>query len=125
MAISQLRSKRKKSGGRYKRINKKLKNKGNLPVFTTIGPLRKIKVRVRSGKIKEKILSADIANIFNPKTKKHTKCKIETVIDNPSNRNFVRRNIITKGSIIKTEIGNAKVTSRPGQEGTINATLIQ
>ncbi|HHC19323.1 MAG TPA: 30S ribosomal protein S8e, partial [Euryarchaeota archaeon] len=33
--------------------------------------------------------------------------------------------IITKGTIIETEVGLARVTSRPGQVGIINAVLIQ
>ncbi|MDO5821049.1 MAG: 30S ribosomal protein S8e, partial [Methanobrevibacter sp.] len=33
-------------------------------------------------------------------------------------------NIITKGAIVETEIGNAKVTSRPGQDGIINGVLL-
>jgi small subunit ribosomal protein S8e len=34
-------------------------------------------------------------------------------------------NIITMGAVIETEIGNARVVSRPGQHGTINAVLIK
>jgi len=37
----------------------------------------------------------------------------------------VRRNIITKGAVIKTEKGPARVTSRPGQHGIINAILLE
>jgi small subunit ribosomal protein S8e len=36
----------------------------------------------------------------------------------------MRRNIITKGAVIKTELGDAKVTNRPGQDGLINAVLL-
>ncbi|RLF79472.1 30S ribosomal protein S8e, partial [Thermococci archaeon] len=43
----------------------------------------------------------------------------------PANRQYVRRNIITKGAIIQTEIGKAIVTSRPGQDGVVNAVLIK
>ncbi|MEM2426420.1 MAG: hypothetical protein QXE83_05420 [Archaeoglobaceae archaeon] len=32
---------------------------------------------------------------------------------------------MTKGAIIQTEIGKAKVTNRPSQEGIINAVLIE
>jgi small subunit ribosomal protein S8e len=35
-----------------------------------------------------------------------------------------RRAIITKGAIIETSKGNARVTSRPGQCGIINAVLL-
>ncbi|MCK5560714.1 MAG: 30S ribosomal protein S8e, partial [Thermoplasmata archaeon] len=45
-------------------------------------------------------------------------------IENSANPFYVRRNIINKGAIIDTELGNARVTSRPGQHGMINAILI-
>jgi len=47
------------------------------------------------------------------------------VVSSEANRHFVRRNIITKGAIVRTEAGDAKITSRPGQEGAINAVLIK
>jgi len=47
------------------------------------------------------------------------------VIKNQANVDFQRKGVITKGAIIETPIGNAVVTSRPGQDGTINATLIK
>ena len=50
--------------------------------------------------------------------------KIVAVVENSANPNYVRQNIITKGSIIETEKGKAKVTSRPGQHGVVNAVLI-
>ena len=50
--------------------------------------------------------------------------KAVIVGDNPANRDFARRKIITKGAIIKTKRGNARVTSRPGQNGTVDAVLV-
>ena len=38
---------------------------------------------------------------------------------------YVRRNIITKGAIVKTEAGLVKITSRPGQDGTLNGILVE
>jgi small subunit ribosomal protein S8e len=32
----------------------------------------------------------------------------------------VRRNIITKGAVVDTDIGHVKITSRPGQSGALN-----
>ncbi len=54
-----------------------------------------------------------------------TKVEIETVLENPANPNYVQRNILTKGAIISTEKGKAKITSRPGQDGVVNAVLIE
>ena len=125
MAITQLRSKRKITGGKYKRVIKKTKNRGSTPYLVTIGELKKIPKRTRSNHSKYKLFTTNIVNLFDPQTKKHVKAKVESVIENASNINYVRRNIITKGAIIQTDKGKAKITSRPGQEGTLNGILIK
>ena len=79
--------------------------------------------RGNGGIRKRALLSCDEVNVFDGK--KYHKVKIMNVVDNKANRHFVRRNIMTKGAVIKTEIGDAKITSRPGQEGAINAVLIK
>ena len=124
MAISQYRSKRKVSGGVYVPYRKKKKYElGNEPRNTKVDKVRKKIFRTLGGNSKVVLLSTDEANVFDGK--KYSKSKIKSVIDNSANRHFVRRNIITKGAIIDTEVGKAKVTSRPGQEGAINAVLIK
>ena len=126
MAISQLKSKRKPSGGRYiARRKKRLYELGRDPTNTRLEKTRSRSIRVKGGHKKYVLLSADLANVYDPKSKKYSKSKILTVVENTANRHFVRRNIITKGSVVKTELGNAKVTSRPGQEKTLNAVLIE
>ena len=55
---------------------------------------------------------------------KAQKSKILTVLETPDNRHFARENVITKGAIVETEMGRARVTSRPGQEGSVNAILL-
>lgn len=125
MAISQFRANRKVTGGKYKKQVKKLKHKGNIPSLTNLAA-RHVKMdRTRGGHIKTKLLANDVANVLDPKTKKYQKMKIITITENPANRHFIRRNIMTKGALIKTERGVAKITSRPGQEGTINAVLVE
>jgi len=59
------------------------------------------------------------------RTKKYSKVKIKNVVENPANRHFVRRNILTKGTVVDTDKGKAKITNRPGQEGSINAVLVE
>ena len=125
MAISQLRSKRKVSSGRYKKYRKKKQYElGSLPTFTKIGTRKIRRLRIIGNNVKFRLLSQEIANIYNPKEKKYVKSKILGIVENSANRHFIRRGILNKGAIIKTEIGNAKITSRPGQEGTINAILV-
>jgi small subunit ribosomal protein S8e len=126
MAISQHRAKRSPTGSKYKDSRKKKQFElGSSPTLTKIGGLKKKQTRTIGGNKKQKLLSIDIANIYDPATKKASKAKILDVVSNPANRYFIRRDIITKGSIISTEKGNARVTSRPGQEGTVNAVLVK
>lgn len=125
MVIVQSRSRQKPTGGRYKKSRKKkMYEMGRAPTLTRIDE-RKFKIiRTRGGNAKYRLLKTTLANILDKKTNKYEKIKIISVIENPANRHFVRRNIITKGTIIKTEKGNAKVTSRPGQDGTVNAVFV-
>lgn len=126
MAINQYRSKRKVSGGRYKAgFKKKLRSVGRLPTLTGLGKEKRKALRTTGGSTKTILLMAQTVNVYDPTTKKHMQAKIETVVDNPASRHYARRNIMTRGTIIKTDKGNALITSRPGQEGTINAILIK
>lgn len=125
MAIAQSRPKRKVSSGIYHKARAKRKYElGREPTLTKLGETRPKKQRTIGGNFKTKLLRAEFANVSDPKAKTIKKTKITKVLENPANPNYVRRNIITKGTIIDTELGKAKVTSRPGQEGTVNAVLI-
>ncbi len=125
MAISQRRSKRSATSSRYKNNRgKRSAEQGRVPSLTKVDE-RKLKViRTLGGNHKQILLNDNTANLFERKTKKYTKVKIISVVETPSNRHFVRRNIMTKGSFIQTEKGKAVITNRPGQEGTINAVLV-
>ncbi len=126
MAISQHKSNQSPSGAKYKDSRKKKQYElGSSPTHTKVGETKGKKSRKMGGSDKRRLLAANTANLLDPQTGKSTKVKILTVVGNPANRYFVRRNIITKGSIINTEKGKAKVTSRPGQEGTVNAVLVK
>ena len=125
MALSQFRSRRKVSGGRYKQYRKKVLTTLSRPsTLTKLGETRKSEFRITAGHHKRVLLASNIVNVYIPKEKKYKKVKIKTVVDNPANRNFIRRNILTKGAIINTELGNARITNKPGQEAHINAILI-
>ncbi len=96
-----------------------------LPSLTRLEERRVKVLRARGGNLKRRLLSTNIANIYDPQNKKYQQAKIKTITDNPANRHFIRRNIMTKGTIIDTEMGKAKVTSRPGQDGIVNAILVK
>lgn len=124
--IWQGRSRRKPSGGFYKPARKKRKYElGREQVETLIGERKIKKVRVRGGNYKIKLFSDKYANVYDPKKKKVVRAEIRSVVENPAHVHYSRRNVITKGAVIATEIGKAKVTNRPSQEGVINAVLIE
>lgn len=123
--LTRRRDLKKPSSGRKKQYrSKRLFERAGLPMLTRIGGRKLKRERTRGGYSKQKMLRADIANVFDSKTKKCSVVKIKTVVENPANRHFIRRNILTKGTIIETELGKAKITNKPGQEGCINAVLI-
>jgi small subunit ribosomal protein S8e len=125
MALWQGKSGRKPTGGRLRYSRKKRKFEiGRELQSTSIGDLKRKVVRVRSGEKKTKVLTTNVANVYIPAEKKIVTAKIIAVVENPANPHYVPRNIITKGATIRTNIGFAKVTSRPGQCGTVNAILI-
>ncbi len=119
------KSTRKYTGGRIIQARGKRKFElGGETANTHLGETIRKTVKTMGGERKVRLLRDETAIVTDPKTKTSKKVKIETVTGNPANVHYVRRNIVTKGSVIKTEIGSARVTNRPGQEGSINAVLI-
>ena len=118
--------KRKKSGGKNKSYRTKRRfEMGRYPVETLLREEeRRELVRVRGGGRKVKLMIAKYANISDPRTGKTTKVEILEVIRNPANVDYNRRRVLTKGTIIRTELGTAKIVSRPGQDGVMNAVVI-
>jgi len=126
MAKWQGRSLTKSTGGRiWARRKKRKREMGSEFVEARLGPVKRVELRGRGGKKKLRILSMDIADVMDLKTGQTKKAKILTVVENPANPHFVRRNVLTKGAIINTELGRARVTSRPGQTGIVSAVLIE
>ena len=124
MSLWQGRSRRKPSGGRLiPARNKKKTEIGGVAAHTLIGKASRKLYRKTGGGRKVRVMVELEANVYNPETKKCVKSKIVTVKANAANPHFVQRNIITKGALIQTELGLARVTSRPGQDGVVNAVL--
>lgn len=120
------RSIRQATGGRYKPAQGKRRAEiGSSPADTHIGEDRIKVVRTYGGNHKVRALRAMYATVSDRSSGKAQKVKIETVEENGANPNYVRRNLLTKGAIIRTEIGRARIISRPGQDGVINAILIE
>jgi small subunit ribosomal protein S8e len=98
---------------------------GSDPAQTIVGEKRISIRRGRGGRTKLAALSLNTANVTDPATGKSQKTEIQGVAKNPANVDYQRRGVITKGAILDTPLGQAIVTSRPGQHGVVNALLIQ
>lgn len=120
------RSIRRETGGRIRHSRGKRRVEiGRAPADTHIGGARRRLIRTHGGNRKVRALRAEFANVANPGTGEIQKARIETVEENSANPNYVRRNLLNKGAIIKTDVGRARIVSRPGQDGIINAVLIE
>jgi small subunit ribosomal protein S8e len=117
---------RKFTGGRTipNRIRRKFEI-DRYPNEAIAGPTQNIVRKVRGSNIKIAFKSSEYANINDQDNKKTVRSKITKVSKNPANKDYERRGVITKGAVIETELGLARVISRPGQDGVINAVLIK
>lgn len=127
-----VKSKKKPSGGFRNSINrsgKRLYLRGGDPTHTIASKTQqKKKVRVRGRIHKHRIQKASHALVSDQKAKKTFKAEILSEVANDANKQFVRRNVLTKGGIIKvSHTGKelfARITSRPGQTGNVQAILV-
>lgn len=125
MAVWQGGPRRSRTGRRIRYARNKRKFEiGRETTLPTIGSTKQKPVRTRGNHRKTRLLVGNQAYVTNPKTHTTAKTDIITVVENPANIHYVRRNILTKGAIINTKLGKARITSRPGQSGVINAVLL-
>ncbi|NCN87045.1 30S ribosomal protein S8e [archaeon] len=114
---------RKITGGKYvkQRKKKKFERPGQKRIVK-LGEEKRKTVRTMGGNSKTFLLKGKTINVILENKKQ--KAEIKNVIETPSNRFLARQNIITKGTIVETELGKVKVTNRPTQEGNINGILL-
>ncbi len=126
MARTQTKSRRKSTGGRYRTNRGKRKFElASIPTQSKVGAAAKVKSkRIIGGNQKNITLTAQEVSVSDAKGKT-SKTTMVNVLENPANPNLVGRNILTKGSVVETKLGKARITSRPGQEGTINGILLK
>ncbi len=114
---------RKISGGRYvKRRKKRSYEIQGQKRTVKIGEEKRKSNIVRGGVKKTSLLNAKFVNVFQDGKSK--RIEIKNVLETPSNRFLARQNILTKGTIVETELGKVKITNRPSQEGVANGVLI-
>ncbi len=117
------RSTRKRTGGRLRPFRNKRKHElGRESTETQVGEPTYKTVDARGNTRKVRAIAASTANVATDG--EVVTAEIENVAENPANPNYARRNIITKGAILETSEGRVKVTSRPGQDGQVNAVRV-
>jgi small subunit ribosomal protein S8e len=118
------RSLRKRTGGRLRPKRDRRKHEiGNEPTETQVGNAKLKTVDARGNSTKVRAIKADTASVATDDGV--VAAEIEDVVENPADPNYARRNIITRSAIVETSAGRARVTSRPGQDGQINAVLVE
>jgi small subunit ribosomal protein S8e len=126
MSLWQGLSTRKPTGGRLILSRKKRRFEvAPEDAETKLGEHTQKLIRARGAAQKVKLLATNTINVTDAKTGKTSKATIKTVTENPANIHYVRRNILTKGAVVDTDKGKVKVTSRPGQSGTLSGVLVQ
>jgi small subunit ribosomal protein S8e len=93
------------------------------PNEAIVGTTEIVSRRIRGNNVKNALKTAEFANVVDPLSKKVVRARILQVTKNSANKDYERRGVITKGALLETESGTARVVSRPGQDGTVNAIL--
>jgi small subunit ribosomal protein S8e len=126
MAYYQGNDLKKLTGGlRARNRGKRKYELGSPPTKTTLSSSEERKVeRVMGGNVKVRLRTALYVNVAlaDGSVKK---VNILDVVETPENPQYSKFKIISKGSIVKTELGLVKITSRPGQDGVLNGVLVQ
>jgi small subunit ribosomal protein S8e len=115
--------KRKSTGGRgIPSRGRRAFERDGYAIEPLVGPTSARFSRRRGGALSLGVVFAEAANVSDH-SGKTTKSKILRVKKSPANRDYERRGVITKGAVIETEAGEALVTSRPTDDGVVNAVL--
>ena len=138
-----MRKGKKISGGKYiKSRKKRFYEILGQKIVIRLGEEKGKSKRICGGRKKNFLLRAKFVNVIIKSSKGKTKAKkfsgnekfsreknkkveIKNVFETPSNRFLARQNVITKGTIVETELGKVKITNRPSQEGMVNGVLME
>ena len=125
MGIWHRRSTRTSTGARLRQLRSKRKHQmGRHPTETLMGEPKRITIDSRRKAKKTPALLLTQVNVTDSAKNVTSRAELQDVEKNPANMDYQRRKVITRGTIIKTSKGRARVTSRPGQDGILNAVLI-
>ena len=113
------------TGGRRHPLRIRRKYETNrYPNEALTGPASTVTRKARGKNQKTALKTIDFVNLAIPNAKVK-KSKIVKVLENPTNSDYQRRGVISKGAILETEDGKCRVVSKPGQHGAVNAVLVK
>jgi small subunit ribosomal protein S8e len=124
-AVENLRKKKLTGGKRRPNRSRRAFEADDYPFEPVVGETVRSPKRTRGGTLSFGLRAAADANVFDGASGKTVKTKITRVSKNKANREYERRGVITRGAIIETPLGSAKVTSRPSDDGVVNAVLLK
>ena len=113
------------TGGRRHPLRIRRKYETNrYPNEALTGPASTVTRKARGKNQKTALKTIYFVNLSIPNAKVK-KSKIVKVLENPTNSDYQRRGVISKGAILETEDGKCRVVSKPGQHGAVNAVLVK
>jgi small subunit ribosomal protein S8e len=124
-AVENLRKRKSTGGKRRPNRSRRAFEADDYPFEPVVGDTVRSPKRTRGGTLAFGLRAASEANVFDGNSGKTVKTKIVRVSANKANREYERRGVITRGAVIETELGSAKVTSKPSDDGVVNAVLLK
>jgi small subunit ribosomal protein S8e len=124
-AVENLRKKKLTGGKRRPNRSRRAFEADDYPFEPVVGETVRSPKRTRGGSLSFGLRAATEANVFDGSSGKTVKTKILRVTANKANREYERRGVITRGAVIETEAGTARVTSKPSDDGVVNAVLMK
>jgi small subunit ribosomal protein S8e len=112
------------TGGRRRKFrDKKRSHVGGVFASTKIADKElKAPITGRGGSRRVQLKRASVINVVL-KDGKVKKVAIKRVLESHNNA-YIRMNIITKGTVVETEVGKVRITNRVGQDGVVNGVLV-
>ena len=123
-AVENLKKRKMTGGRRVPYRSRRSSETDGYPVETSVGPQLTRLRRVRGASTRVVLRSTEYANVIDPRANKTVKSKILKVVAKTASGDYQRRGVLTKGAVIETEAGKAKVISRPSQHGVVNALVL-
>jgi len=124
-AVENLRKKKLTGGKRRPNRSRRAFEADDYPFEPVVGETVRSPKRTRGGSLSFGLRAASDANVFDGSSGKTVRTKITRVTANKANREYERRGVITTGAVIETELGSARVTSKPSDDGVVNAVLMK